>query len=255
MEISLTELLKGKPTIIKNKEYYPTKTYVEPFIDKVSPFVKEFIVNVKTPDQITLSSNEADLTYNRVWIQAVLEDKHTIDNHAEVIGFLYGIDVKKPVVKIYRGHLNMACTNLTVFNPMWMNVQEMISGDPINFSPLKHLLEDTSNFKLKLDSMKNEYIDRDGRKEQLGKWVDYVIRESEDYGYGKVKLAASTPIDAYKRLFLDQDSEYYIPEGVDPSLFDVYNSFTKIITEDKKDIMGKFEKTILVGRMLGVVEQ
>ena len=30
----------------------------------------------------------------------------------EVVGLVYGLDVRKPVVKIYRGGLNRACTNL-----------------------------------------------------------------------------------------------------------------------------------------------
>lgn len=72
---------------------------------------------------MTFGPDSTGITYNRVWIQAVLPPTHTIDGHDEVIGFLYGIDVKKPVVKIYRGYLNQACTNLTVFNPYWINVQ------------------------------------------------------------------------------------------------------------------------------------
>jgi len=255
MEISVAELLKGKSTIIKNREYFQTKTYVDPFLDKMSKLTNDFRIQVKTPEQMTYSATETDLTYNRVWIQAVLPQEYTIDSHEEVIGFLYGIDVKKPVVKIYRGYLNQACTNLTVFNPMWMNVQEMIAGDPINYNPVKTLMEDTSDFKVRLDKMKNQYLDRSKMTDYLGKWVDYVIRESQDYGYGKVKIAASTPIDAYKKLVLDADSEYYVPDNLDPNLFDVYNSFTKIVTDDKKDIMGKFEKTLLIGKMLGVVEQ
>lgn len=254
MEITISELLKGKPTLIKNKEYFQTKTYVEPFLDKMSKITTDFRVQVKVPDQMTMGPDSTDITFNRVWVQAVLPKEYSVDSHDEVIGFLYGIDVKKPIVKIYRGYLNQACTNLTVFNPMWMNAQEMIAGDPINYSPLKSLMEDTSDFKIRLDAMKSQTINRDQRKDHLGHWVDYIIRESQDYGFGKVKIAASTPVDAYKRLFLDQDSEYFIPEDQDPSLFDVYNSFTKIITEDKKDIMGKFEKTIIVGKMLGLVE-
>ena len=252
MDITISELLKGKPTIIKNKEFFQTKNYVEPFIERLSAITSDFRVQVKTPDQLTMSGSQQDLTYNRVWIQAVLPPEHTIDKHDEVIGFLYGIDVKRPVAKIYRGYLNQACTNLCVFNPQWLNIQEMIPGDPLDYKPIKTLLEDTNDFNIKLQKLKTTFIDRNDKKLFLGNWVDYSLRESQDYGFGKVKIAVSTPVDAYKQLFIDQDSQYFIPDGVNPSLFDIYNSFSQIITDDKKDIMNKFEKTILINRLLEV---
>ena len=100
--------------------------------------------------------------------------------------------------------------------------------------------------------MKRTYLDRNERRRYLGEWVDYALRENEDYGFGKVKIAVSTPIDAYKSLFIDSDSDYYHPEGIDPTLYDIHNSFTQIITDDKKDLMNKFEKTMIINRLLGI---
>lgn len=253
-DITIHDLLRGKSTIIKNKEFYPTKTYVEPFLDRMGKLTDNFSVQVKIPDQITTVNKEADITYNRVLIQAILPEEYCVDKHDEVIGFLYGLDVRKPVVKIYRGYLNQACTNLTVFNPNWINVQELIPGEPINFSPIKNLLENTSNFGTVIKRLKSTIIDREERKRYLGEWVDHSLRDTEDYGFGKVKIAVSTPIDAYKQLFIDTESEYYIPQGIDPSLYDIYNSFTQIITDDQKDLMNKFEKTMIINRLLSVSE-
>ena len=254
MEIGTAELLKGKSTIIKNKEFYPTKYYVEPFLEKMSKFTDDFRIQVKLPDQMTLNKDNTDITYNRVWIQAVLPEKYCIDSHDEVYGFLYGIDVKKPVVKLYRGYLNRACTNLSVFNPSWMNVQELIPGEPININPLTQLMESQNEFEITLNKLKDETISRNDRKMYLGNWVDHALRENEDYGFGKVKIATSTPIDAYKKLFIDSDSQYFIPEGIDPTLFDVYNSFTQVVTDGaKKDLLNSFEKTIIIGRLLKVL--
>jgi hypothetical protein len=252
MDVTISELLKGKPTIIKNKEFYQTKNYVEPFIERMSTITDDFRIQVKVPEQMTYSKDAQDLTYNRVLIQAVLPQDHSIDGHDEVIGFLYGIDVKRPVVKIYRGYLNQACTNLTVFNPQWIEVQELIPGDPINYNAVKMLMEQTNDFAVKIKKMKETTLNRNKQTQYLGEWVDYALRETQDYGFGKVKIAVSTPVDAYKQLFIDQDSEYYIPEGLDPTLFDVYNSFTQIVTDDKKDLMNKFEKTMIINRLLKV---
>lgn len=66
MEITLDALLKGKPTIIKDNKYLSTKEYVQPFIDEMSKYTKNFIIHVQLPNQVTLSENNKDLTYNKV---------------------------------------------------------------------------------------------------------------------------------------------------------------------------------------------
>ena len=91
MEITQDLLLKGKPTIIKGKEYLPTSDYVSPFFDEMSKFTDKFIIKVQTPNQITLTDGDEDMTYNRVWIQAVMPEKYCIDNHDEVYSLLYGL--------------------------------------------------------------------------------------------------------------------------------------------------------------------
>jgi hypothetical protein len=153
-------------------------------------------------------------------------------------------------VKIYRGYLNQACTNLCVFNPKWINVQELLPGDPINFNPIAELMQAINDVPMMLQKLKSTYFNREEQTNHLGRWVDRALSEDEDYGFGKVKIAVSTPIDAYKSLFKDEKSEYYIPPGYDPTYFDVYNALTQIITDDKKDIMNKFEKTMIVNRLL-----
>ena len=253
MEISINELLKGKPTVIKNKEFLSTKEYVEPFIDKMSAYTDKFIITVQTPDQLTLSQGLTDITYNRVLIQAVLPDKYCIDEHDEVIGFLYGIDTKLPVAKIYRGYLNRACTNLTVFNPEWIDIQEIIPESPLNYTAIKRLKEADNDLALRIKQLKDTHLDRSKRTDYLGKWVDKTIRESISYGFGYVKLPVTAPIDAYKQLFIDRESPYYVEETIDPTMYTVYNSFTNIIKDDSKDLLNKFEKTVIVDKILNLV--
>ena len=66
MEIDKNLLLEGKSTIIKNKNYLSTKEYVEPFFDEMSKFTDNFIIRVQTPNQMTLSGEDKDITFNRV---------------------------------------------------------------------------------------------------------------------------------------------------------------------------------------------
>ena len=55
-EITLTELLAGRATRIKNREYFPTAAYVEPFLERVQKLTSEFRVQVQLPTQITYTA-------------------------------------------------------------------------------------------------------------------------------------------------------------------------------------------------------
>ena len=67
MDITLDELLKGKATIIKGKNYLPTAGYVEPFLERLTKFTDDFRIHVQLPDQITRTVegdiNTDDITY------------------------------------------------------------------------------------------------------------------------------------------------------------------------------------------------
>ena len=72
-------------------------------------------------------------------------------------------------------------------------------------------------------------------------------------GFGKIKLATSEVIASYKRMFEDSKSDYYIGINGEASMFEVYNSFTEGISNDNnKDIMNKFEKCVLLKKILNL---
>jgi len=252
MEITLPKLLEGKPTIIKNKKYFATKEYVNPFLDTMSKFTDNFIVRVQTPDQITTTDGEEDLTFNRVWIQAVLPEKYTIDNHDEVYGLIYGLDVRQPIYKVYRGMLNRACTNLCVFDPAWLQVCELTPGEYFTYS-IKSLMEQVSRFENKLSYMKSTYLpcELEERHQMLGRHIEKAMLEEYRTIAGKVKIASSVVIKAYEDVYHDTSSQYYVKDGLS-TIFNYYNAFTEIIRDDARDIMNKFEKTMLVNSLLGL---
>lgn len=262
MELTLNELLKGKATIIKGKEYFNTEAYVTPFLERMSKFTNDFRIQAKLPDQISITKKEdlnlEDTVFNRVWVQAVLPDEFSFDNHKEVIGMVYGLDTRKPVFKIYRGALNMACLNLCIFNPSFLSVQELEPERAANYKPLVSLLETTSDIKVWLDRLTEREVPYNEQliNENLGLWVRNSINSSYDTGYNKVKLAASTPIDAYKLVYEKEDSPYYVKQGDVTNMFNIYNAFTELITNDgtkdngSKDILNKCEKTLLLKDIL-----
>ena len=249
MEITIDELLKGKATRIKKNEYFPTKAYVEPFLDRVSKITDKFVVKVETPNQITTNEGTEDLTYNRVWIQGILPDDYIIENHQEVIGMVMGLDVRKPIAKFYRGGVNMACCNLCVFNPTFLECQEIYPEAALNYKPVDNLVSKTSELRQWLNTLHTTTFERTEQNinESLGMWIRRSLDISFNNGFGKVKLAVSSAIYAYKLLFVDSESDYYVHKGENTDLFNIYNAFTDIISNDKdKDIMNKAEKCLLL---------
>ena len=258
MEITISELLKGRATRIKKNEYLKTEAYVTPFLNKMSKFTNDFRVQVKLPDQITKTTdgeiNMDDITYNRVWIQAVMPEEYAFDNHQEVIGMVYGLDTKKPVVKLYKGGLNMACTNLCVFNPLFLNVQELEPEKTINFSSVDTLLSQTNDLKVWLEKLHNEEfkVTPDNVNESMGRWINNCWDTAWNRGYGTVKVSDSLVLGASKLLFRDEESPYYVGKDSSTDMFNVYNAFTQMITDDSRDIMNKFEKTYLIKDILSL---
>lgn len=246
MEITPDLLLKGKPTIIKGKTYLPTKDYVEPFFDEMSKFTDKFIVKVQTPDQVTLTDGNEDTTYNRVWIQAVMPDKYNIDNHAEVYSLLYGLDVKTPVYKVARHYLNNACLNLTIFNPQWLKVTELNEGDTFKYS-IKSLMESVNDLELKLNKMKSTFLDRDADSihRLLGEQIDKVMNLKWTNAAGKTQLSTSLVINAFKSVYVNDRSPYFVKDTEECSIFNYYNAFTELIRDDK-NFFNNIESTLLL---------
>ena len=255
MELTVEQLLQGKATKIKEKEFFTTKAYVEPFFERMSKYTEEFIINVKPADQISLTPNGEvnfdDIVYNRVWIQAVLPDEYAYENHKKVISMLYALDTRKPVVKMYTGALNMACLNLCVFNPDALNVAELEPTTAINYSPINLLMGMNDTIKSTLEKLDKMTFNRNEIYEDLGLWIDRCITSKFNSGFGTVKIAESAPVNVYKDLFYNEDSNYYT-QGEEVDGFTVYNAFTDLITQDKKDLVNKFEKTLLIKEIMDI---
>lgn len=259
MEVTLEQLLKGKGTLIKKKEYWPTEAYVNPFLKRLQPIVERFEIKVETPSQVTLTQdgeiNTQDITYNRVWIQGILPREYQIDNHDDVIGMVYGIDTTKPVVKFYRGGLNRACTNLCVFNPDSLIARDLKPEEAIDYRPVDALIKQANELKVFLQKLHTTTFSRDAQNlnEHLGLWIRRSWALKYDNGIQKSSLAGSVVEGAFKLLFEKEDSNYYVPIGQNTDMFNVYNAFTQLISNDKdKDIMNKVDKVLLLRDILGL---
>ena len=254
MELTLEQALKGKATQIKGKEYLSTEAYITPFLERMSKFTDDFRIQAIPADQISISEDNEDIVYNRMWIQAVLPQEYAFENHKESINLLYALDTRKPLVKIFRNALNMACLNMCVWNASFLDVKELNPESAINYKPLNTLMELTEESHSILTRLNNTEVpyNQNNIDESLGKWIRNALETSYDNGFGKVKVGIPSIMDAYKLLYIDNESPYYIKKGEITNLFNIYNAHTQVISNDKKDIVNKFEKCGLIGRILEV---
>ena len=258
MELTLNELLAGKACRIKNKEYFPTAAYVEPFLERVHNVTNNFIIRAEKPSQITYNLDKGitteNITWNRFWVQAILNDKENcFENHQKSINLLVALDTRKPLVKIFKNDINMACLNMCVFSPDYLNIQPLEPETSINFRPVDDIIKLTDETNKILTKFSNTFIKRSKMLEQLGLWIDNCINKDFSNGYGRIKIATSTPIDAYKQLLYIEDSPYYQGNQDEINYFDIYNSFTDLICNDKdKDIVNKYEKCYLLNKILNI---
>lgn len=260
MELTLQQALAGKATQIKNKEFLSTEAYINPFLERMSKFTDDFRIQGIPASQISLTSNGEinleDTIYNRIWVQAVLPKEYAFENHRESINLLYALDTRKPVVKIFRNTLNMACLNMCVWDASFLDVKELVPESVINYKSLNTLMELTEKSHAILTRLNNTEVQYNQKDidENLGKWLRNAMTTSYDNGFGKVKVGTSAIMDAYKLLYVDEKSPYYIKKGDSTNLFNIYNAHTQILSDDKKDIVNKFEKCGLIGRILEVCD-
>ena len=257
MRVTLEQLYLGKSTRIKEKEYFTTEQYVMPFIDRMSKFTDKFEIQVKPADQISLTNdgevNFENIVYNIVWVEAQLPGEYAYEGHTQSVSLLYALDTRKPVYKIFQNAVRSACLNMCVFSPNMLQVRELEPETAMEYTFVNQVMEMTDNTKVMLENLANTYIKRNELYDHLGHWVDNCISSKFNSGFGTVKLAESTAIDAYKKLVIDEKSDYFVPNNEDICMFDAYQAFTDIITHDKgRDIVNKFEKIYLVKDILGI---
>ena len=246
------ELLKGKSTLIKNKQYLSAKDYCQPFFDKLDILKPDYIIRVKPAEQVSITNNNTDIVYNKVHIQAILPTTYYEKNNCrKVVGFVYGLDLKTPVAKFYIADID-GYGNLYAFDLTKLIVQELEPETAINYNSVDSLLSSTDTNNLMIEQLnKTEFDKRNNMVHRLGEWINSTLNYSYTNEGGKIKLSTTMPVDVYKSLLLDKDSDHYIMESNPIMMSNVFRSFASIIRNDK-DIVNNFEKTFLVSKVLGL---
>lgn len=97
-----------------------------------------------------------------------MPDELEIDNHKTAVSMLYALDTRTPVVKIFKNSLNMACLNLCVFNPDFLQVTEIQPLTKFNITFIDDVMNKNDEAVRILNKMKNTFLSHDKVHDALG---------------------------------------------------------------------------------------
>ena len=246
--LSIKELYEGKATTIKGKEYYNTEKYTKPFIDKVTSLgAKQLIIKAQPQDQMTrLPDGSWGVTFNKVHILAVMGD----DLYSEALGFCYALDVRKPVAKFYKCLYNTSSGNIIGVDDSDRITQAIEPEEILSYRCVEELMSKTSNYNVFIDKLESQELNTQVMDTLLGSWVRGCVSEIYGDEFGKIKVSPKDAINTYLNLCKNRDSEYYLVDTNTFSKLHLLETFIDNITKDDKDIMNKFEKSLIIQNII-----
>ena len=111
-------------------------------------------------------------------------------------------------------------------------------------------MEATNDMEIRLRNMKNTFLNRDSDSIHLllGEQIEKVMHLEWSNLSGKTKLSTATVIDAFKSVYVDTRSPYYVKDTEECSVFNYYNAYTEII-RDSKNFFNNIESTLLLNSL------
>ncbi len=252
MTLTLDELLKGKPTKIKNENFFSTEQYILPFIERLNNIASEFICRAVEPVQLQLDENgEAIPIYNKVLIEGIVPYD---EKYACVYGMTYAFDVKNPVCKFFtcfKDYLDSG--HFFLDTDKYISYQSIEPETRINYTPFDNLLKMDTSYQSWTDNLRT--IDFNASNDEvnyrLGQWIRFAINFSKTTDFGEVKISPNDVIAAYKLLFENSKSDFFTSLGVHVDFYRIYSAFSKILY-DGKDIVNLIDKTYLLKSILSL---
>jgi len=245
METTLENVLESKIYVRENSaiSFKSPREYLTPFIDNIAKLTDDYRISVSN---VVKNKNEEEDTFNtsygRVLIEALLPRQFDTNGESGdtygTIGFMFALDLQKPVIKVFTGRYARACTNLCIFGADRVFSQELTGNINKCFDAVKEYIDDAEkdliqSIKL-ITYMKNEIYSG----ESLDEFTGNILRKS----LLNPKLG-HTPIIQGTRELYNEKSIYALSNG-ETTGWNYYNSITENIK--KVDILDRANKTALV---------
>lgn len=255
---TLEEIYKGSATLIKNKQYSTAKDYIEPFINKLSNYTTKFICYVKMADQLSIDGTTVNTVYNKVLVTGIFPAEYDFTTTYQeqnyvfhrVVCMAYSLEGKYPVCKFYTGVVD-ADMNFFAFGPDCVNIQKIEPETPIDYTPVNTVINNglKDNCKDVINQSVGIVVPKSSLINTLGEWIDFTIKKEYVNDSGKIKLSNAVPVEVYKELVVNKDSDYYVEDDM-VSVLTLLQVFASQVEKDDKDIINRYEKTQLINNLL-----
>jgi hypothetical protein len=162
----------------------------------------------------------------------------------------YSLDTRKPLCKFYTGVVDPDL-NFYAFGDNCMFIQEVEPENALDYSSVQTVFRNglSDNCQEMLEQLVTVPIHNS--PDILGHWVDFAIKKEYYNEAGKVRMSVTLPVDVYKSVTMDQDSEFYF-DGEEIPMITVLRSFSSFINNDEKDLNNRYEKIQLTNKLLGL---
>lgn len=239
--LTIDDVFNSKTYVKGERNYKTPREYLEPFIEKIQNIAPDIKVRTSGIVQNAEEDRTINTAYSRILIEASKERLQS-EGLFPTFGIIIGLDIQKPVYKIYEGTTVSACTNLCVFNQNNMFTGSIFDGLSEGYDRLGTWVSNYENtFGQNLDIYKrleSVQLGKDELKQRLGELLKFSI-ENSYLGTNPVVLAA-------KELF-NPNSSYSIEKDGSSTDWNLYNAVTAYLSS-KSDILDKASKTLLLSK-------
>lgn len=240
--MNLTEVLESKTYVKEGGIIFNSpKNYLEPFVN-IFPEHSQWEIKVSNP---VTNQNPTTLEMNTAYPRVSLKAKVSNDElFTFVIGIIYGLDLQKPIMKVYTGVDVNVCTNLTIFNADEVYQQEILGNYKSCYDQAEKYLNNQNKmieeYYAIYDNMVNEELSRTQVNEIMG---NLLIKSN------KSKLGTSPIVQASKSLS-DNKSIYYMYPNNNfyCTKWNIYNAITANISDN--DILSKPSKVVSIMKLI-----
>lgn len=242
--MEVADVLNSKVFVKGNSVTFNSpKSYLEPFIDKISSLDPEFDVKVSGAVKNAEEDKTQNIAYGRVCLEAKLSGYGTDDSIGKV-GMVYALDTQKPTVKVYTGQEVSACLNLCIFNAEQVYSFDLLGGgmDKAYQMAKQYAEEKEKEVEIYL-KYKKELLEREHTVPEIERIIGKLIHEAME-----TRLGTSPILSAAKELW-NEKSRYSIISTGGTTGWNIYNAITDHISH-RADILDRPTKTLLLSKMI-----
>lgn len=249
-ELTLQEVLDSK-IYVKDTSGLVFRTpneYISPFIDVVSKITTDFKVTVVDGSINQNEEGDFNRAYSRVLVEAKLPAAYSYEGETDrdsldsKIGFIYALDLQKPVVKVFTGKDVRACTNLTIFNADHLYSQEL-TGNVAGLYKKAQGYIDTFNSDLEEFLQTMQILTS---KTYTGKDLDELNGRMIRQTLKTPKLGTTPILQGIKELY--EPKSIYALKDKTTTGWNYYNAITEQLK--KADITDKALKTVILSSLI-----